>query len=107
MHPLVLRRKRTSIALAAATVALAGLRLGGLDVRQHRVQPGLQSRGRRRSFVPGHADRVQREVTITAKPTRIVSLSPTATEDLYAVGAGPQVVAVDKDSDYPATTPMT
>ncbi len=47
------------------------------------------------------------KVTITAKPARIVSLAPTATEDLYAVGAGPQVVAVDQDSDYPATAPVT
>jgi iron complex transport system substrate-binding protein len=40
-------------------------------------------------------------------PSRIVSLSPTATEDLYAVGAGSQVVAVDSDSDYPANAPKT
>jgi iron complex transport system substrate-binding protein len=33
----------------------------------------------------------------------IVSLSPTATETLYAIGAGPQVEAVDTDSDYPPT----
>ena len=46
-------------------------------------------------------------VKITAEPTRIVSLSPTATEDLYAVGAGKQVVAVDETSDYPANAPKT
>jgi len=46
-------------------------------------------------------------VTIKAKPVRIVSLAPTATEDLYAVGAGPQVVAVDQNSDYPASAPVT
>jgi iron complex transport system substrate-binding protein len=46
-------------------------------------------------------------VKIKAKPGRIVSLAPTATEDLYAVGAGPQVVAVDDDSDYPANAPVT
>jgi len=46
-------------------------------------------------------------VTIKVKPTRIVSLSPTSTEDLYAVGAGPQVVAVDADSNYPANAPVT
>jgi iron complex transport system substrate-binding protein len=40
-------------------------------------------------------------------PTRIVSLSPTATEDLFAIGAGKQVVAVDSDSDYPANAPKT
>jgi iron complex transport system substrate-binding protein len=40
-------------------------------------------------------------------PTRIVSLSPTATEDLFAIGAGKQVVAVDQDSDYPKRAPRT
>jgi iron complex transport system substrate-binding protein len=33
---------------------------------------------------------------------KIVSLSPTATEMLYAIGAGDQVVAVDSYSTYPA-----
>jgi len=46
-------------------------------------------------------------VTVKAKPTRIVSLSPTSTEDLYAVGAGSQVVAVDGDSNYPPGVPKT
>lgn len=46
-------------------------------------------------------------VTISAEPKRIVSLDPTSTEDLYAVGAGKQVVAVDEDSDYPAGVPRT
>ncbi|HSZ40558.1 MAG TPA: ABC transporter substrate-binding protein [Trebonia sp.] len=46
-------------------------------------------------------------VKITSKPSRIVSLSATATEDLYAVGAGQQVVAVDETSDYPANAPKT
>jgi iron complex transport system substrate-binding protein len=46
-------------------------------------------------------------VTVKSRPDRIVSLAPTATEDLYAVGAGPQVVAVDDDSDYPASAPVT
>jgi iron complex transport system substrate-binding protein len=47
------------------------------------------------------------KVTIPSKPGRIVSLSPTATEDLYAIGAGSQVVAVDQDSDYPKGAPVT
>jgi iron complex transport system substrate-binding protein len=38
---------------------------------------------------------------------RIVSLSPTITEDLFAIGAGHQVVAVDQDSNYPARAPRT
>jgi len=42
-----------------------------------------------------------------AMPTRIVSLSPTATEDLFAIGAGKQVVAVDNQSTYPKNAPLT
>ncbi|HEY1989928.1 MAG TPA: ABC transporter substrate-binding protein [Acidimicrobiales bacterium] len=47
------------------------------------------------------------KVTITHRPTAIVSLTPTGTEMLYAIGAGSQVKAVDKNSDYPAGAPMT
>ncbi len=47
------------------------------------------------------------KVTITSRPARIISLSPTSTEDLYGVGAGSQVVAVDQDSNYPAGIPKT
>jgi iron complex transport system substrate-binding protein len=46
-------------------------------------------------------------VTIAKRPARIVSLSATATEDLYAVGAGRQVVAVDSYSNYPPQAPRT
>ncbi|HET6504199.1 MAG TPA: ABC transporter substrate-binding protein [Amycolatopsis sp.] len=46
-------------------------------------------------------------VTIDRQPMRIVSLSPTATETLYSLGAGPQLVAVDSDSDFPPQAPHT
>ena len=46
-------------------------------------------------------------VTIPARPQRIVSLSPTATEMLFAVGAGKQVIAVDDQSNFPKTAPKT
>ena len=46
-------------------------------------------------------------VRVTARPRAIVSLSPTATEMLFAVGAGSQVKAVDKNSDYPHRAPHT
>ena len=48
--------------------------------------------------------RVQAKSTF---PHRIVSLSPTVTEDLFALGAGKQVVAVDQDSNYPQRAPHT
>jgi iron complex transport system substrate-binding protein len=47
------------------------------------------------------------EVTVAARPQRIVSLSASATEGLFAIGAGPQVVAVDEFSDFPAEAPRT
>ena len=47
------------------------------------------------------------KVTVTKRPTRIVSLSPTSTESLFAIGAGPQVIAVDDRSDYPKAAPRT
>jgi iron complex transport system substrate-binding protein len=46
-------------------------------------------------------------VTIERRPLRIVSLSPTATETLFAIGAGEQVVAVDDQSNYPLEAPRT
>jgi len=46
-------------------------------------------------------------VTIARRPTAIVSLSATATEMLFAIGAGPQVKAVDRDSDYPPNVPRS
>lgn len=41
-------------------------------------------------------------ITIKKKPLRIVSLAPGNTEILYAVGAGDNVVGVNKYCDYPA-----
>src|SRR5207245_2870609 len=46
-----------------------------------------------------------RTVNITKQPHRIVSLSSTATEMLFAIGAGSQVIAVDDQSDYPSNVP--
>jgi len=46
-------------------------------------------------------------VALPADPDRIVSLSGASTEDLFAVGAGKQVVAVDVYSTYPPNAPRT
>lgn len=45
--------------------------------------------------------------TLTSEPKRIISLSPTATEILFAIGAGKQVLAVDDLSNYPSNAPIT
>jgi iron complex transport system substrate-binding protein len=38
---------------------------------------------------------------------KIISLSPSATEDLFAIGAGSQVIAVDPLSNFPAKAPLS
>ncbi|HEY8414627.1 MAG TPA: cobalamin-binding protein [Thermaerobacter sp.] len=47
-------------------------------------------------------DDAGRQVTIQKRPERIVSLAPSNTEILFAIGAGDRVVGVDSFSDYPA-----
>lgn len=47
-------------------------------------------------------DGAGRKVTIAKQPARIISLAPSMTEILFAIGQGAKVVAVDDFSDYPA-----
>lgn len=44
---------------------------------------------------------------VTPNPTRIISLSPSATEILFGIGAGSQVIAVDDNSDFPTNAPFS
>jgi iron complex transport system substrate-binding protein len=77
--------------LAALALSVAGASGGGASPSQFPVTV-VASNGK---------------VTVTKRPSRIVSLSPTATESLFAIGAGQQVVAVDNQSDYPKNVPKT
>ncbi len=56
---------------------------------------------------PVTVDTAAGEVTLEEQPQRIVSLSPSATEILFAIGAGDQVVAADSFSTYPEEAPTT
>ncbi|GAA4881367.1 ABC transporter substrate-binding protein [Serinicoccus chungangensis] len=56
---------------------------------------------------PVTVDTTAGEVTIEEQPQRIVSLSPSATEILFAIGAGDQVIAADAFSTYPEEAPTT
>jgi iron complex transport system substrate-binding protein len=49
-----------------------------------------------------YTDSLQREVTLLQPAQKIVSLAPSNTELLFAIGAGDQVVGRDDFSDYPA-----
>jgi cobalamin transport system substrate-binding protein len=86
----VLRRSLIAAAVLAAVLALAAS--GGAT---------------RRAAFPVTIHAANGDVVIKQRPTRIVSLSPTGTEDLFAAGAGSQVIAVDNDSNYPKNAPHT
>jgi iron complex transport system substrate-binding protein len=89
--------KRLLTAAVAATALLLGGCVGG-DVGD--VQPVTGASG---AAFPASAG----GVTLDRRPERIVSLAPTATEMLFAIDAGPQVVAVDDQSTYPADAPRS
>ena len=46
-------------------------------------------------------DGLKRTVTLKGPAQHIISLAPSNTEILYAIGAGPQLIGRDKNSDYP------
>lgn len=48
-----------------------------------------------------YTDSLGRAIALEAPPQRVVSLAPSNTEILFAVGAGSQVVGRDEFSDYP------
>jgi cobalamin transport system substrate-binding protein len=87
---------RSLLVLAGAAVAALALAVSG-------ASGGPATTGQYPVTVIG----TNGKVTVTKRPTRIVSLSPTATESLFAIGAGKQVVAVDDQSDYPKSAPRT
>ncbi|MEU7904246.1 ABC transporter substrate-binding protein [Actinoplanes sp. NPDC049118] len=89
--------KRVLTAVVATTALLLGGCGGGSD------EPGGTAGPSGSAAYPVTAG----GVTLERRPERIVSLAPTATEMLFAIGAGPQVAAVDDQSTYPADAPRS
>jgi iron complex transport system substrate-binding protein len=85
----------------------ASVRLGILAVTASLLVGASATGAARKPPFPVTVTAANGKVTLRHKPHRIVSLSSTATEDLFAVGAGRQVVAVDQFSDYPKRAPRT
>ena len=85
---------------------IAAVLVAGCGDTTTTTTPGQSSAAGAASF-PLEVVAANGTVTIPRQPSRIVSLSPTSTDDLFAVGAGKQVVAVDSYSTYPPQAPRT
>jgi iron complex transport system substrate-binding protein len=100
---------RPLAAVLAVLLALVLASCGG-DDDDTASPPATSSAAVETSAAPAFPVTVEADngsVTIDEQPDEIVSLSATATESLFAIGAGDQVIAVDDQSDYPADAPMT
>jgi iron complex transport system substrate-binding protein len=100
---------RPLAALAAVLLALALVSCGG-DDDDIAAAPSTSSAATETTAAPAFPVTVEADngpVTLEEKPDAVVSLSATATESLFAIGAGDQVIAVDDQSNYPAEAPVT
>lgn len=104
----ILLTRRLGTALAAAALA-AGLAACGGSTNAAPVGTTVPSGSVTASpaAFPVTVTAANGPVTLAAAPKRIVSMSPTGTEMLYAIGAGSQVVAVDDYSTFPQEAPRT
>ena len=96
-------RKRFSFIVCAGVLAFSLAACGSDDPSNVDTGPSPSSV----AAFPVTIDTPGGPLTLDEQPSAIVSLSPTATEMLFAVGAGDLVVAVDDQSDFPAEAPTT
>jgi iron complex transport system substrate-binding protein len=94
-------RRLTALTLAGA------LALAGCGAERAEENPPASGSQETQAFPVTLTPAQGEPVTIDARPKRIVSLSASNTETLFAIGAGEQVVAVDEQSDFPADAPRT
>lgn len=99
-----MRTNPSRTAALAVAVALAALTLAACG--SSKASSGT-STGAAGSGFPTTVAAANGRVVVKHRPARIISLSPTATQMLFSIGAGPQVVAVDEYSTLPAKAPHT
>ncbi len=99
--------RRLALTLAVVLTATACGVGGGETTQPAEPDPDVPSSAAISTGFPITISASNGDVVLDAMPTAIVSLSPTATEMLFAIGAGSQVVAVDEFSYYPEEAPLT
>ena len=88
--------RRSLAPLLLLVLALVAAGCGNDGSRSGAAAPGGQG-----AAFPVTIDVAGGKLVLARQPQRIVSLSPTATEMLFAIAAGGQVAAVDSNSNYP------
>jgi len=96
------RNRRRPIAVLLGLLAIAATACGGQS-----AAPPVPETPAERSDFPVTIKGANGSIEIADRPTKIVSLSPTATEMLFAIEAGQQVVAVDDQSTFPPEAPKS
>ncbi|HEV7189404.1 MAG TPA: ABC transporter substrate-binding protein [Blastococcus sp.] len=101
------RSRRSTAALTALLLALllALTACGSSGSSNSAATTGSSAAGQ--AHFPVTVTGANGRITVPGEPTSIVSMSATATEMLFAIGAGSQVKAVDSTSNYPTTAPIT
>lgn len=108
LRPRVRRVKRNqALAVLTAVVLTGALAACGSDEPASSGNAATATTGATAGGFPVTVIGSNGRVVLETQPETIVSLSPTATEMLFAIGAGAQVTAVDDQSTYPTDAPKT
>ncbi|MEV0592502.1 ABC transporter substrate-binding protein [Nonomuraea cavernae] len=102
-----MRPVRTAFAGALlGTLVLTGCGQSGTTANTS-AAPAASSTATTATGFPVTVEAANGTITIERRPERIISLSAVHTETLFAIGAGPQVIAVDDQSNHPPQAPKT
>ncbi|MFP3283725.1 MAG: ABC transporter substrate-binding protein, partial [Nitrososphaeria archaeon] len=83
------------------TAASQASAISSIASQQQSIQAQLSSLENSMKFPASAVDATGQQIVVYSMPTRVVSLMPSDTAILFAVGAGPQVVGVDEYSNWP------
>jgi len=93
---------RFRFAPVLAVLLLVASACGAATAPFQSQQPSPTATAAAAAFPTTVTDFQNRSVTVAQRPERIVSIGPSITEFLFALGAGPRVVGADDFSDEPA-----